>query len=102
LAPSDKNFDALGLMLFNSNSDSVSECSSVLNRRLDYSWAADFFLCLDFRFLRMRRSSMKLSAVIVQSTDPDIMVTIVSIAPGPSLARTRFYAGGSLLLEGAP
>jgi hypothetical protein len=60
-----------------------------------------FFLCLDFRFLRMRRSSMKLSAVLVQSTDPNIMVTIVSIPPGPSLARTRFYAGGRLWLEGA-
>jgi len=40
---------------------------------------------LDFRFLRMRRSSMKVSAVIGQSTDPNIVVTIVSIASGPSL-----------------
>jgi hypothetical protein len=38
----------------------------------------------------------------VQSTDPNIMGhNSVHRSPGPSLAGTRFYAGGSRLLEGA-
>ena len=40
------------------------------------------FRYLDPSFLRMRRSSMKLSAVIAHSTDPNEIITIVSIGRG--------------------
>ena len=51
------------------------------------------FHYLDSSFLRMRRSSMKLSAVIAHSTDPNEIITIVSIGRGllprsPLLHRT--------------
>jgi len=38
---------------------------------------------LGSNFLRMRRSSMKLNAVIAHSTDPNEIITIVSIGRGP-------------------
>ena len=54
------------------------------------------FLYLDSSFLRMRRSSMKLRAVIVQSTDPNMIITIVSIARG---APSPLTPAGALNLD---
>jgi hypothetical protein len=44
-------------------------------------------------FLRMRRSSMKLNAVIVHNTDKNMIITLVSIGAGsfprsPTVSRT--------------
>jgi hypothetical protein len=46
---------------------------------------------LDSSFLRIRRSSIKLSALIVQITDANIIITIVSIGAGSS--RSPLYQG---------
>jgi hypothetical protein len=40
------------------------------------------FRYFDSSFLRMRRSSMKFSAVIAHSTDPNEIITIMSIGRG--------------------
>jgi hypothetical protein len=44
--------------------------------------AGDFeVFCLDSKFLRMRRNSIKFSAVTAQSTEPNKIITIASIGP---------------------
>lgn len=57
---------------------------------------------LDFRFLRMRCSSMKVRAVIVQSADPNMAVTIVSIAPGLSLQERDSTQAGAFCWKEPP